>query len=180
MIRLCEWLHSPWLAYRAARFVYDWLRQYEKGDWPMGCHFAISKSSWCWKVHCQNCKWSAPIIHNSFCPLLQPPIRHIAPRAAHLGPSGTAAHITLGRREGKMKKEGRGKKNPPCPSPVLVPSFLFSSVLSSGPFWSSPGLSPAADRSKVIPPCFVFHGWRNGPRGSVRGWSPLLVDLAHH
>ena len=59
-------------------------------------------------------------------PLPQPPIRHIAPRAAHLGPSGAAAHITLRRGEGKMKKEGGKKKHGPHPpGPLPRPRLLF-------------------------------------------------------
>ena len=57
-------------------------------------------------------------------------------------PSGAAAHITLHGAKGKRK--GGKKKNIPAPSPVLAPSFWFSSVLSSGPSWSSPCLSSAA------------------------------------
>ena len=87
----------------------------------------------------------APIIHNSFYPLPKPLICHIAPRTAHLGPPGGAAHITL---VGERGKEGE-KKEKTRPLPSLPPSpssppLLVSSLLSSGPSWSSPCLSSVA------------------------------------
>ena len=78
----------------------------------------------------------APHSTFSFYPLPQPPIRHTAPRAAHLGPSGAAAHI--GKEKGK-KNHGPHPSRPfPCPRPLflvfvclVVWSFLV--VSAAGP-----------------------------------------------